>query len=614
FKPDPQRTVQVPKVPAQHLDAVPAHLLHELLDLGRHPRRAEAEVVALAEAAHRESRVGVALPAVGGVGLDDDGRPAGPRLEDGLLVLPGLLLEEALAGERDDARPDALFGEEVPGLHGEAHLGADADEGDVEVVVAAAAAAAGLGEDVGAPGDAVPGRVLGVLREGLTGERDDGGGLGGADGGDEGAGDLLRVAGADVEGVGHGAVQGRQGDGLVGGAVLAGADAVVGGDVDLLEALQRGHADGRRGVEVEHEEGAGDGEEGPLPEGGQAVGDGAHGVFANAVVDVAAGVVAVEVAGGPELGLELPSGVPHDAGRLAGGRGRGGQLVLGGDVLCPVVRHLAVDPELELGGEVRVPLRVLPDGGRPLGLEGASAVGGVAEEVVDVPGDGEVLGRVEAEGRLDAGDVVDAEGGAVGLCVAGLDGTEADGRVDVDKGRAVAAPRGDEGVGDGWTIPPTRKKTHIGVSVEDLQHVPTRRPHLGVHVLRVGHVGRPVAGDGVVVVDDAEVVQLPVAGQRHRLEADALLEAGVANHAPRHVVHDLVAGPVVRCREVLGGHGQPDGVGDALAERSRGDFDALVLDLGVARTQGIGLVGVVRFELIDCHALHADEVHEEILP
>lgn len=111
-----------------------------------------------------------------------------------------------------------------------------------------------------------------------------------AEGRHVGAGDLLAVAGADVQQVGHCAEQGGQLDGLVGGAVLAGADGVVGGDVDDGEALEGAHADGGGGVDVEDEEGRGHGQEGAPVEGGEAVSYGTHGVLADAVVDVAARV------------------------------------------------------------------------------------------------------------------------------------------------------------------------------------------------------------------------------------------------------------------------------------------------------------------------------------
>lgn len=89
----------------------------------------------------------------------------------------------------------------------------------------------------------------------------------------------------------------------MGRAVLAGANGVVRGDVDGLEVLDGAHADGGGGIDVEHEEGRCDGEVGAFVEAGEAVGDGGHGVFADTVVNVAAGVAAVDTALGFEVGL-----------------------------------------------------------------------------------------------------------------------------------------------------------------------------------------------------------------------------------------------------------------------------------------------------------------------
>lgn len=243
-----RRGVQITELPTQALNPVPPHILDQFGHLRRNLLPVEPEELVgvlagqtLAERRHAVPGVGVALPPVDSVRLDDDAGRVGAVPQCLALVLGRLGLEEALAGEGDDARLDAEFlGEDLAGLDGKGHLGADADEGDVGVGL--------LDEDVGAPEDTIAARVLGELLEVLAGEGDDGGAVGGLEGGDEGAGRLLAVAGADVEDVGHGAVEGGQGDGLVGWAVLAGADGVVGGDVDLLEVLEGAHADTGGGV------------------------------------------------------------------------------------------------------------------------------------------------------------------------------------------------------------------------------------------------------------------------------------------------------------------------------------------------------------------------------
>ena len=86
--------------------------------------------------------------------------------------------------------------------------------------------------------------------------------------------------------------------------VLAGADRVVCRNMDLMQALERCHAYSGRGVDIKDEEGACYGQECPLVERREAVGNGAHGVFTDAVVDITATVLAVQVARGPKRGLQ----------------------------------------------------------------------------------------------------------------------------------------------------------------------------------------------------------------------------------------------------------------------------------------------------------------------
>ncbi len=67
-----------------------------------------------------------------------------------------------------------------------------------------------------------------------------------------GAGGLIAVTRAEHEDVGHGAEGGQVLDGLVGGAVLAQADAVVGHHEDAARMAQRCHADRRPHVVCMH--------------------------------------------------------------------------------------------------------------------------------------------------------------------------------------------------------------------------------------------------------------------------------------------------------------------------------------------------------------------------
>ncbi|TKW51862.1 hypothetical protein CTA1_1112 [Colletotrichum tanaceti] len=583
--------VEVAELAPQALDAVGPDVLDQGGDGGRDDVLVEAKVPVgvragqrVAEGGHGEARVGVALPAVDGVGLDDDARRPRPVPQHRALVLDRLPFKDALAREADNARADPVLLLEHGGRpDGEDHLGADADERDVGllflffllllcflvIAAAAAAATADLAEDVGAAEDALARRILRVLLQGLARERDDGRGVPGLHGQHEGAGRLLAVAGPDVEQIRHGAVEGGQRDGLVGRAVLAGADGVVGRDVNLLEALEGSHADSGGGVLG--------GENGDVRRADHQV---------------------------VEAGRD---GVADQTGRLAGGRGRRREVLLGRDEPAPVVDPVAGDALPELGRQVRVLAGVGGDQRVPLGLGGVAARHGGAEVVVDLVADDKVPVRVHAKGPLDVGDVGGPVGGAVGLCVAGDGAADADDGVDVDKGRPVLPTTGAgvvHGADDGLDVP---------AAVLNVDDVPAAGRHLGVDILGVAEVDAAVAGDLVVVVHDDEVGQAPVAGELDGLHGHALLQAGVPDHAPGHVVDDGEAGPVVGGGEVLGGDGQADGVGDALAQRARRHLDAVVLDLRVAGAEGVGAARVVRLELVHGHVAVARQVQEGVL-
>ena len=180
-----------------------------------------------------------------------------------------------------------LLEKQFPSLHREPHLRPDSDQSHIEVVVL------GLNEYVRTLKCALARGVLGVLGQTLPGEGDDTRCLGGLDGGDVGASHFFGVAGTDVENVGHSAVEGSHGDGLMRRSVLTDPDAVVSGDVDLLEALKRGHAHSGGSVQMEDKVCGCHGDEGAFVEGSESVGDGAHGVLTDTVVDVSTAVVSI---------------------------------------------------------------------------------------------------------------------------------------------------------------------------------------------------------------------------------------------------------------------------------------------------------------------------------
>jgi hypothetical protein len=75
------------------------------------------------------------------------------------------------------------------------------------------------------------------------------------------------------------------------------------GDVDLLEALKRGHAHTGSSVQVENKVGTRHGDKSAFVECRKSVGDGAHGVLADTVVDISTAVVSVQAASSLEFGL-----------------------------------------------------------------------------------------------------------------------------------------------------------------------------------------------------------------------------------------------------------------------------------------------------------------------
>jgi hypothetical protein len=108
-------------------------------------------------------------------------------------------------------------------------------------------------------------------------------------------------------------------------------------------------------------------------------------------------------------------------------------------------------------------------------------------------------------------------------------------------------------------------------------------------ILGEGDVGVVLDGDVVLIVDNNEVAEFLVAGQRGSLGRDAFLEVAVGRDHPDGVVEGRLAGGSVGVEEAAHpalGVGEADRGGQALAQRTGGDFHAGgVLVLGVARGQ-----------------------------
>ncbi len=400
-------------------------------------------------------------------------------------------------------------------------------------------------------------------------------------------------------------------DGLVGRAVFAEADRVMGHHVDDLLAHQCREADGRAGIVGEDEEGAAIGDEAAVQR--DAVHRGRHLVLADAVAHVAAEAIL----GGEGQGLgsvgEVRAG---EVGRAADGLGQqlvddfqrhlarlaGSDLRLVGDELglerfdgrVPVVRQLAGGAALELGALRRI-------GGGEAAFPGATQVGragaGGAPGVEDVSGDFEG-GVGDAELRLGGSEFLGAERRAVHRVRVGLLGRAvADDGLGGDQGGLVRALRGDQGLLDG-----------VLVEAVDLDGVPAAGLEAGDLVGRVGVGDAAVDGDVVVVPDHRQLVELEVPGERDGFLRDAFHQATVAGDHPGAVIDEVGA----ELGGELGfGDGEADGVGEALAERAGGGLDAVgVAVFGMAGGLGAELAEVP--DVVDRHVLVAEEVERGI--
>ncbi len=384
-------------------------------------------------------------------------------------------------------------------------------------------------------------------------------------------------------------------DGLVGGAVLAQADRVVGPDVGDGQVHERGEADGRPHVVAERQEGAAVGPGQALQ--GDAVEYGAHGVFADAEVQGPAVGVARELLGLPVLrdegGLALHGGVvaagqvggaapqfrqhrgeggEHLAGRLAGGHALGVGREHGQGVL-PAVGQPLLRQAVQQAGPFRVGVPpVLVARCPALACRPAALLdrAGVGEDLVL---DGEVGVRVEAEQPLGRGDLLVAQGRSVGLAGVLLRrGGPADDGAQHDQGRPGPLPlRRLDGGQQRVDVLDVVTRAH---PVHRL-HVPAVRGEAGRDVLAEGDVGVVLDGDVVRVVERHEVAELLVPGQGRGLGRDALHHVAVGGQDVHVVVEGAGSGGRVRVEQTAlaasrhrhadrGAHALPQGAGGDL--------------------------------------------------
>lgn len=542
------------------------------------------------EAVQTELLVGIPLPAHGAHDLNGQGWDAVGQ--DGQAVVLGLGIEHLEARDGDDTGLDALLLQLLDGVDADAHLGSGGHQGDLGTL--------DLVQDVATLGGPLDRGAL-ELRQVLSGQSQDAGGVLGGEGNVVGGAGLVTVGRAPHHAVGQGTEVGQGLDRLVGRAVLTKTDRVVGGDPDDALLGQGRQTDGTGGVGDEVEEGTTVRDDGTV--GGQTVEDGTHTVLTDTVSDVTSSVVAQASGWRLEVDSILPPGqvgasqiggatdqlgddgvdlLQDNLGQLSGGDSRVGGGV-DGQRLLPALRQLA---RQAAGQVVVLGLVLLAVAGEelvPLLLGGGTGSDDLASQVVDLLGDGEALFRVEAPLLLELLDVVSLERGAVDTVGALVLGAEADDGLELDDGGLVL-----DGLGllDGLL-----DAVEVAITVGDLEDVPAVGLVSLLDVLGEGLVGVTVDGDVVVIVDGNEVAELQVAGQRACLARDTLHQATITKEAVCVVVDQVEARLVVDGSGVGLGNGETDSVADSLAQRAGGDLDTWgVVGLGVARSDAVNML------------------------
>ncbi len=122
------------------------------------------------------------------------------------------------------------------------------------------------------------------------------------------------------------------------------------------------------------------------------------------------------------------------------------------------------------------------------------------------------------------------------------------------------------------------------VAVAHPAHLPSVGLEPAGDVFRKGERGVAIYGDVVVVVDQVELAQAEMAGDRGGLGGHSFHQVPVAHEGPHPVIHDPVAGPVEALGEDPLRDGHPHGVPHALAQRPGGGLHpGRVAPLGMSR-------------------------------
>jgi hypothetical protein len=291
--------------------------------------------------------------------------------------------------------------------------------------------------------------------------------------------------------------------------------------------------------------------------------------------------------------MKVPSSaMPFELGQAAqhGARVLAGRVVDAaeafGQQLGEVARQLAVARGVPCLGALRIrfaPRLVTRVQVEALALLGLGPLGEVGADLV-----GDQEGRLAGPAHriLGAGRLLGTEGGAVGLALA----------------RHTRAAPADHGPRDDQARPAglgarsgecLAQAVHV-LTVDRALYVPAAGHEARAHVLAEADVGRAIDRDAVVVVEEDQIAEAQVSGQRGRLGADALHHVAVAHHAVDEVIARRLLGLTALAAELCARHASRQrhahSVGEALAQRAGGDLDARrVSVLGMARRAGAPL-------------------------
>ena len=134
----------------------------------------------------------------------------------------------------------------------------------------------------------------------------------------------------------------------------------------------------------------------------------------------------------------------------------------------------------------------------------------------------------------------------------------------------------------------------------DLLDMPSKRLETLRCILALRRISHGVQGDVIGIVNQHEVIELVVAGERRSLGRDALLQAAVPREADNVVVEDRVGSGVEAGRSHFLRYRNADSVGHPLPQRSGGALDPLGFKI-LRMPRGVGAEHPEVFHLIDAH-------------